>query len=292
MMSKDNAQRFLFDNADIRGEIISLNSSFVDALAAHDYPKNVRELLGELVTAAVLLSSTLKFEGVMGLQAKGDGPLSLLMVECTDQKTFRTLARWEEGADLSGQGLKQLLGKGTLVMTVDPHKKGNRYQGIVPLHHETLSDSLKDYFQQSEQLPTRFWITSNGDQCAGMLLQALPGNVESSDEEREESWSRMVILAETVTDEELLNLDHETVLSRLFHEEDVRLFNKEPVTFNCNCSRPRSARILKGLGRTEMDSIVAEQGEVAMDCQFCNQKYVFTEKDIADIFGGDEPKVH
>ena len=291
MMSKDNAQRFLFDNADIRGEIISLDSSFVDALASHDYPQNVRELLGELVTAAVLLSSTLKFEGIMSLQARGDGPLSLLMVECTDQKTFRALARWENGADLSGQGLKELLGKGTLVMTVDPHK-GNRYQGVVPLHHDTLTYSLKDYFQQSEQLPARFWIASNGDQCAGMLLQALPGRVENSDEVREESWNRVAILADTVTDKELLGLDHETVLKRLFHEEDVRLFNEEPVMFSCNCSRPRSASILKGLGRAEVDSVVTELGEVAMDCQFCNQKYVFTEKDIADIFDGEKPEVH
>lgn len=291
MMSKDNAQRFLFDNADIRGEIISLNSSFTDALTCHDYPENVRELLGELATAAILLSSTLKFEGILSLQAKGDGPLSLLMVECTDQKTFRALARWEGGVNLSGNGLTALLGKGTLMMTVDPHK-GNRYQGVVPLDHESLAESLKDYFKQSEQLPTQFWIASNGDQCAGLLLQALPASVESSKEVREESWSRIAILADTVKDDELLDLDHETVLNRLFHEEDVRLFDEEPVAFSCNCSRPRSAKILHGLGRAELDAIVAENGEVAMDCQFCNQKYVFTEKDVADIFDGQTPQVH
>ena len=291
MMSKNAAQRFMFDNADIRGEIISMDSCFADALAAHDYPKNVRELLGELATAAMLLSSSLKFEGILSLQAKGDGPLSLLMVECTDQKTFRALARWEDGADLSGEGLKALLGKGTLVMTIDPHK-GKRYQGIVPLDHESLAGSLKDYFQQSEQLATRFWIASNGDQCAGMLLQALPASVESSEEAREESWNRVSILANTVTDEELLTLDHEDMLNRLFHEEEVRLFDEEPVAFSCNCSRPRSAQILHGLGRAEIDAIVAESGEVAMDCQFCNQKYVFTEADVAEIFDGQEPKVH
>ena len=291
MMSNNSAQRFLFDNADIRGEIISLDSSLVDALASHDYPQNVRELLGELVTAAVLLSSTLKFEGIMSLQAKGDGPLSLLMVECTDQKTFRALARWEEGADLSGKGLKQLLGEGTLVMTIDPHK-GKRYQGIAPLHHETLTESLKDYFQQSEQLATRFWIASNGDKCAGMLLQALPATEGRSVEEREESWNRVAILADTITNEELLELDHETVLNRLFHEEDVRLFDEEPVQFSCNCSRPRSARILQGLERAEIDSIIAELGEISMNCQFCNQQYTFVEKDIDDIFSGNEPKAH
>ena len=290
-MSTNSAQRFLFENADIRGEIISMDSCFVDALAAHDYPNSVRTLLGELAAAAILLSSTLKFEGILSLQAKGDGPLSMMMVECTDKKTFRALARWEEGADLSGQGLRGLLGQGTLIMTIDPHK-GNRYQGIVPLHHESLSASLKDYFNQSEQLATRFWIASNGDQCAGLLLQALPAHKESSKEAREESWNRVVLLADTVKDEELLTVDHDTLLTRLYHEEEVRLFDEEPVVFSCNCSRPRSAKILSSLGRAEVDAILAENGEVAMDCQFCNQKYVFTEADVADIFSERPPEFH
>lgn len=293
MSNKDIAQRFLFDSTDIRGELVSLNSSFTDSLAAHNYPVNVRVLLGELVAAAVLLSSTLKFEGVMSLQAKGDGPLALLMVECTDQKTFRALARWadEDAEKLTETGLSGLLGTGQLVMTIDPHK-GNRYQGIVPLHHETLAEGLNDYFKQSEQLPTQFWLTSNGDQCCGLLLQALPASVESDQAKREEAWERVTVLADTVKDEELLELDHETVLTRLYHQEEVRLFDEEPVSFSCTCSRERSASIIHNLGREEAVSIVEEAGQIAMDCQFCNQQYLFTAGQVSEIFEGQQPKPH
>lgn len=290
---KDCAQRFIFENADLRGEIVSLSSSLTESLSAHDYPVTVKALLGELAAAAVLLSSTLKFEGILSLQAKGDGPLSLLMVECTDQKTFRALARWdEENTDkLTAKGLSGLLGNGQLVMTIDPHK-GNRYQGIVPLHHETLAEGLNAYFKQSEQLPTRFWLASNGDQGAGILLQALPASIEQEEGERQESWSRMVMLADTATEAEMLELEHESLLLRLFHEEEVRVFDREAVTFSCNCSRPRSAKILASLGREEAESMVADLGKIEMGCQFCSQTYTFTVQDVAEIFRGNEPKTH
>ena len=290
MSKQDQAQRFLFDNADIRGELVSLGSSLEESLAAHNYPVNVKALLGELVAAAVLLSSTLKFEGILSLQAKGDGPLSLLMVECTDQKTFRALARWdEEQTDkLTATGLSGLLGHGQLVMTVDPHK-GNRYQGIVPLHHATLAECLNDYFKHSEQLATQFWLASNGDSACGMLLQALPESVESK-ETHDETWERLAVLADTLTEEELLTLDHETLLTRLYHQEDVRVFDADAVSFNCNCSRHRTAKILQSVGKEEAEEIIAEQGEIAMGCQFCNQSYTFNAKDVADIFSGNEPR--
>ncbi|MRI31561.1 Hsp33 family molecular chaperone HslO [Endozoicomonas sp. OPT23] len=293
MSNKDLAQRFIFDNADIRGEIISLEESLAASLAAHNYPVNVKALLGELVAAAVLLSSTLKFEGIMSLQAKGEGPLSLLMVECSDQRTFRALARWdEENTDkLTAKGLQGLLGNGQLIMTIDPHK-GNRYQGIVPLHHETLAAGLNDYFKQSEQLATEFWLTSNGETATGMLLQALPVNLEKDEKVRAETWERISVLAKTVTEQEMLELDHHTLLTRLFHDESARLFDGEKVEFNCNCSRPRSAQIIQNLGQEEAESIVVEQGEISMGCQFCSQTYVFTGKDVADIFTGNEPRTH
>ncbi len=293
MSNKDLAQRFIFDNADIRGEIISLQDSLTASLAAHNYPVNVKALLGELVAASVLLSSTLKFEGILSLQAKGDGPLSLLMVECTDQGTFRALARWDEenGEKLAAKDLQGLLGNGQLVMTVDPHK-GNRYQGIVPLHHETIAAGLNDYFEQSEQLSTGFWLTSDGDSAAGMLLQALPVNLEEDETVRAETWQRIAMLAETVTEQEMLELDHDTLLTRLFHDENARLFDGEKVTFDCNCSRPRSAQIIQDIGQKEAESIIAEQGEISMGCQFCNQTYVFTGKDTADIFAGQKPRTH
>ena len=289
MSRTDNAvQRFVFENTDIRGEIVSLNHSYVDALAAHDYPEVVRCLLGELVASALLLSTTLKFAGLLTLQARGDGPLTLLMVECTDQRSFRAVAQFKD--DLSEGALQELLGKASLLITVDP-VKGKRYQGIVPLEKETLSASLEDYFTQSVQLQTRLWLACDGQTCGGLLLQALPASVELSADVRAESWKRMTALAETTQDAELLELDHETLLVRLFHEETVRIFEQEPVRFVCTCSQERSAKIISTLDRKEIESIVEEEGQVAMDCQFCNHQYVFGKEDIDSIFN-EKPQIH
>ncbi len=289
MSRSDNAiQRFIFENTDIRGEVVSLNSSYVDALAAHDYPETVKRLLGELIASAVLLSSTLKFEGLLTLQARGEGPLTLLMVECTDRKTFRAVAQFQD--DIAEAPLQELLGKGSLVITVDP-VKGNRYQGIVPLEKETLAASLEDYFAQSVQLQTRIWLACDGDSCGGLLLQALPASEQTSSTVRSESWSRVTTLAATVQGAELLELEHETLLIRLFHEEAVRVFAMEPVHFACTCSQERSARIISTLDQKEIASIIEEEGRVAMDCQFCNHRYVFTAADIEAIFN-EKPQIH
>ncbi|MGB1270929.1 MAG: Hsp33 family molecular chaperone HslO [Endozoicomonas sp.] len=291
MSKSDNiTQRFLFDSTDIRGELVSLNSSFTEALAAHDYPEVIQLLLGELVAAAVLLSTTLKFEGLLTLQARGNGPLKLLMVECTDQKAFRAVAQFGDG--IRPGSLQKLLGEGSLVITVDP-VKGNRYQGIVPLERESLSRCLEDYFSQSVQLPTRLWLSSRAGACAGLLLQALSTSAERSEEVRAESWGRVTTLADTVKNSELLGLDHETLLTRLFHEETVRLFDSELVRFECSCSRERSEKIIKILDKQEVETILAEDGQVAMDCQFCNQRYVFDSDDIENLFGDSrQPSLH
>lgn len=282
MIRTDNtAQRFLFENTDIRGEIVSLNSSYIDALASHDYPEVVRRLLGELIASAVLLSTTLKFDGLLTLQARGDGPLNLLMVECTDQRSFRAVAQFRE--DITEAPLQALVGKASLLITVDP-VKGKRYQGIVPLEKESLAASLEDYFAQSVQLQTRLWLACDGQTATGLLLQALPASTELSQEIRSESWQRITSLAETVQDAELLELDHETLLFRLFHEEIVRVFEHEPVRFVCTCSRQRSAKIISTLDRQEVDAIIKEEGQVAMDCQFCNRQYTFSKEDIDAIY--------
>lgn len=280
MSNKNAVQRFIFDNTDIRGEHVFLNSCFEDALAAHNYPLPVRQLLGELVAASLLLSTTLKFSGLMCLQVKGSGPLSLLMVECTDKNSFRALARLSGTCDQEGLAL---VGEGQLVVTIDPDQ-GQRYQGIIPLNQPTLSQCLEHYFEQSEQLSTRVWLACDGSNVAGLLLQALPVRAEESQAVREETWSRVCALTHTVSKEELLCLSPEVLLGRLYHEESVRLLASEPVIFQCNCSRKRSAQIIRGIGKAEADSVIEEQGQILMDCQFCNQQYVFKPKEVAAIF--------
>ncbi len=281
MTIPDTAQRFLFENTDIRGERVGLSSSLQAAFEPHAYPLAIRRLLGEIAAAAVLLSTTLKFQGTMSLQARSNGPVSVLMVECTDQRTFRAIARWkEEPAD--NADLQTLLPDGQLVITVDP-VKGKRYQGIVPLENPTLAHCFAQYFQQSEQLPTSVWLASDGNSASGFLLQALPATVEKDEKVREERWSHLTTLAHTLTDEELLSVETETLLHRLFHEEDIRLFDAEPVSYRCTCSRERTATALQTVDRQELEDILAEQGEVNMDCQFCNTRYSFSADEVADL---------
>ena len=283
---EDKAQRFVFDNTDIRGEVITLNESLHSALEAHAYPESVSKLLGEMATCALLLSTTLKFEGVMTLQARSEGPLRLMVVECTHNRTFRALARFDESAILTGD-INELMPNGQLVVTIDPDK-GKRYQGIIPMEHDSLASCFEAYFNQSEQLPTRLWMSSNGKQASGLLLQALPPHEEKDARQRDESWNRITVLANTITEEEQLTLDIETQLTRLFHEETVRLFDAETIRFDCTCSRERTANALFNLKREEVDQILEEEGDINMDCHFCSSRYTFTPADVDALFG-DQP---
>ncbi|MFA5494489.1 MAG: Hsp33 family molecular chaperone HslO, partial [Porticoccaceae bacterium] len=173
MPHNDQLHRFIFDNSDVRGEIVSLADSYQNVLDNGNYPTLINELLGELLAAAGLLSATLKFDGVITLQARGDGDLTLLMADCTRHNALRGIARLAEGADPEVRDLRQLLGNGHLAITIDP-ADGERYQGIVPLEKETLNACLEDYFNLSEQLPTRLWLFADGQRAGGLLLQALP----------------------------------------------------------------------------------------------------------------------
>lgn len=280
MSNPDQIQRFIFENADLRGVLVGLEHSYHEALARHDYPPAVQSLLGEMLAAVGLLSSTLKFEGRLSLQAVGDGPVRLVMAECNHQRDLRGIARWnDELAD--EQGMQQLLGKGQLAITIEPDQ-GKRYQGIVPMDSEQLAQCLEQYFEQSEQLATRIQLSADDQRAAGFMLQALPGNKSTGDED----WQRITLLGETLSNDELLGLDNEPLLFRLFHEEQVRLYPPERLRFNCDCSRSRSLSALLTVPRQELDAIIAEQGVVEMGCQFCNEQYRFDAVDIGALFAG------
>ncbi len=287
-------QRFLFDNTDIRGEIVTLSDSYQQVLQNNqDLPAQVQALLGEFVAAVSLLSSTLKFDGILTLQARGDGPLPLIMAECSHHKALRAIARPNPEVDfaaLEGKDLKALMGDGMLAIIIDPDK-GERYQGIVPLDSDNLAGCLQHYFDQSEQLPTRFWLTCDEQAATGLMLQALPQQLTSG-EENEEHWNTALQLANTVKDEELLTLEHSEILYRLFHEEQIRLFEPAAVRFECSCSRERSANALTSLGRAEVESLLAEQDVISIDCQFCNQTYAFGPQDLDGLFGDNEHSLH
>ncbi|MBD1550125.1 Hsp33 family molecular chaperone HslO [Pseudomonas typographi] len=285
-LPSDFSQRFIFDNADVRGELVELAGSYAEVLARHPYPEPVARLLGEFMAAAALLVGTLKFDGLLVLQARSDGPIPLLMIECSSEREIRGLARYN-GEQLAGATqLGELMPGGTLAMTIDP-RRGKRYQGIVELDGQTLAECFDNYFSQSEQLGTRFWLQADGEQARGLLLQQLPAEQQRDDDERANHWQHVLALAETLTGAELLGLDNETLLHRLYHEEAVRLFEEQPLHFQCSCSRERSARALASLGEEDALRLVEEQGgQVEIDCQFCNERYLYDQNDVAQLFAG------
>jgi molecular chaperone Hsp33 len=250
----------------------------------------VRDLLGEAMAAGTLLAATLKIRGSILLQVQGDGPISLLVVECTSSRSLRGLAHWKGEVPDGDLGAK--FGGGRLVITIDPGEGMERYQGIVPLEGASLAAALDAYLERSEQLGTRLWLAADGDQAAGMLLQKLPARSEDAD-----AWNRITTLGSTVTPAELLALAPRELMHRLFHEEDVRVFDGETVFFRCSCSRERVANMLRNLGRNEVESILAEQGTIAVNCDFCNQRYTFDAVDAAQLFtdvppAGSTPSRH
>lgn len=281
--NSDLTLRFLFEQADIRGELVQLQDSLREILTVHAYPVGVQRLLGQFLAAATLLSTNLKFEGKLVLQARSEGQVALLMAECDSELNIRAIAR---GADEAhSEQFSKLLGNGHLAITIDP-VKGNRYQGIVPLDGDSLAHSLDRYFEQSEQLLTRFWLACEGDRAAGMLLQQLPTQRTSSAVEREQQWEHVCTLAETLRDEELLTLSPADLLYRLYHEDPVRLFPGRPVRFHCSCSAERSRNALSALDAAELLDILRERGEISVDCEFCNRQYRFQREDLAELLPG------
>lgn len=282
MSDRDSLSRFLFEQMPVRGELVHLDAAWRSALERVDYPGNVRDLLGEAMAAAVLMSSTLKFRGTLTLQMQGDGPLDLLVVQCTDDLRLRGLARWE--GEIEKLGLQDLAGEqGRLAITIEQKGQSERYQGIVPLEGESLAASLESYFQRSEQLPTRLWLTADASCAAGMLLQVMPDARQDRD-----AWEHATVLADTISAGELRELGARDILHRLYHQDDVRLFDPAPVAFRCSCSRERIAGMLRNLGREESESVLREQGSVTVACEFCGREYEFDSVDVEALFSAPE----
>ena len=287
MSSRDSdcLHRFVFEHTDVRGELGHLDASWQAVLQRQTYPEPLRKLLGEAMAAAALLSATVKIKGSLHLQLQGDGPVSLVLVEVTARHTMRGLAQWN--SEVPESGLREQVGQARLMLTIDPGEGGERYQGMVAVEQDLLQSTLEDYFAQSEQLATRLWLTANDQRACGMLLQQLPG--QSDDDE---DWNRDVFLGETVSDDELLELSVTDLLHRLYHEEDLRLFEPEPFSFRCACSVERIDTMLRGLGYDEVRDILEEQGKVSVTCEFCRQVYAYDAVDIERLFAAsDQPEV-
>lgn len=278
----DSLHRFLFEHAPIRGELVHLDASWRGVLERHDYPPLLRQMLGELCAAAVLLAATLKLDGSLVLQIQGRGAIKLLVVECSGDLKLRATAKWE--GPLHG-GLPELVGDGRFVITLDPKNGKQAYQGIVALEGESVAEILQSYMTRSEQLETRLWLAADDHTASGMLLQKLPEQTE----EDADAWPRVTQLADTLRDDELLQLPARELLHRLYHEETVRLFEVQPVSFGCTCSRDSVAQMLRMLGEEEVESILAERQAIEVHCEFCNHRYEFDKVDAAELFAAAVP---
>jgi molecular chaperone Hsp33 len=298
MPSNDLLHRFLFDDCDIRGEIVTLDDSYREVLSHNPHAPAIQRLLGEFLAAVSLLSSTLKFDGKIILQARGDGALGTIMAECNFHNNLRGIVRVNSEAELNDElanqgSLKQLLGNGVLVITIEPQRRENfsgkleRHQGIVPMDADNLAGCLEHYFQQSEQLATRLWFTADNQSVTGFLLQALPQQLITDSDDNRDKWETITTLANTVKNEELLELDHSTVLYRLFNEHPLRLFEPKSLRFSCSCSRERSASALLSIGQAEVEELLVENGSIDIDCQFCNQHYHFSADEVRKLLGGN-----
>lgn len=277
MRDYDSLHRFVFERLSVRGELARLDTTWQTVLARREYPPPVQRLLGEALVATALLAATVKYEGLLTLQLQAAGPLRLIVVQCTGEHRLRALARWDE--PLPDGALADLCGAGTLALTIEPNHGPQRYQGLVELRGATLAAALEHYFNHSEQLPTQLHLMADAQTAAGLLLQRLPGETDDAD-----AWDRISALGLTLSDAELRDLDARHLLHRLFHEDDVRLFNARPLGFRCTCSRERTAAMLRALGAADIDALLAEQGRVGVRCEFCGQDYGFDAVDVAGLF--------
>jgi molecular chaperone Hsp33 len=278
-MTSDNLYRFLFQDKHVRGELVQLSSSLDNMLLNHDYPLPVKTLLAELVAATSLLTATLKFEGEIAVQVQGDGPLRFAAVNGNDQQQFRGVARMR--SEVQTENFRDLVGEGHMLVTITP-KQGERYQGIIPLTGDSLTQTLETYFAQSEQLPTRLYLFTDiqQQQCraAGFMLQVLPVNQQQA----KDDFAELVILSNTLTADETLNLPVEQLLHRLYHEEDIELFTPQAVSFVCGCSRQKSEAAIISLGKEVINEHIAE-GKLEISCDYCNNSYVFDRDDLQQL---------
>lgn len=282
MSQTDLLQRFSFDNTDIRGEIAQLHSAYREVIKRHNYPPLIANALGQLMAATALLSANLKFAGRLTLQLRLPGNIRLLQAETNEKGQLRAIARYDENASAADLTLDD----GSMVITMEP-EQGQRYQGITAIAGGNIAAALSEYFAQSEQLPTHFWLAANDQYAAGLMLQKLPTPAGKAVDH--DTWDRVNHLAATIKDEELLQLAPATILHRLFHEEQTRIYPASELSFCCTCSKPRLAAAIAQLGYDELVAMLEEQRKIDITCEFCQQHYSFDRQQVEELFPQRHP---
>jgi molecular chaperone Hsp33 len=274
----NEVQTFVLEDSGIRGALVRLAETWQQVIAAHDYPPDVRTLLGEGVVTTLLLASGLKTTPSVSLQLQGQGPLKLLLIQCTDGQRVRGMASVKPE-----RGDAPLLGDGRLVVNLDTGKPNGFFQGIVPLTSTKLEECLESYFARSEQLETRLVLRSDEQRVAGLLLQVLPGHGE---ERAADAFETAAACAATVSVGELTSLAAEELLPKLFAGQSIRLFAARPVAHDCRCTPERLAGVVRMLGQEEVKSLLAEQGHVELKCEFCNRAFRYDDVQVDAIMRG------
>ncbi len=277
-LTSGRVRGFLFEQLDIRGAWVQLGPAWREMTAGRGYPSPALELLGQLASVTTLIAANLKQAGRLTFQLRGEGAVSLLVMDCDEQLRLRGMAR--APSDLEPGNLPALLGEGALTLTLDMADMRQPYQSFVPLQGDTLAAVFEHYLAQSEQLPTRLWLAADGDTAAGLFLQALPGAALRD----ADGWNRVQLLAGTVRDDELLGLGAIKLIERLFPEEDVRVYDPRPVSYFCPHDPAKIYSMLRGVGRAECEAILAEHGEIRVHDDICNHEYVLDAADVAALF--------
>ena len=283
MKDNDQLHPFIFEEHPIRGALAHLNSTFNQALENQLLPMVVKKALGELMVASALLTSTLKMDGSLVLQIQNKGRLRLLVVECNSNMDIRATAKCE-GKIAKDTSFLDLIKNGQCVITLDP-KDGKPYQGIVPIEGASISEILEGYMLRSQQLETSLELSCDGKSASGLLLQKLP-ELPSHDAD---TWNRVCMLTNTITDKELTTYDIKKLKAHFFNEDDIRLFESKSIQFNCKCSRAAVADMLKMLGKEEVDSVLVEQKKIEVNCDYCNKQYAFDQVDVGALFTDNSP---
>ncbi|PJD91590.1 MAG: redox-regulated molecular chaperone Hsp33 [Legionella sp.] len=279
MHAIDTLQRFLFEHAAIRGELIHLHQAYQSISQQRDYPPRVKHLLGEALMTCALLVGSIKFEGEISLQFQGDHRLPLMLVQCNHLLHIRGFANFAENQ--SDADYEEAFLTGKMVINMTPHHQTQTYQSIVPLTSSSMSDNLMHYFAQSEQLPSKVWFAVSDDHAAGVILQLMP---EQNSQQREQFWEYAIHIGHTITPEELLSLDNATLLHRLYHETELRLYPERDIQFRCRCTHEKMKQVLSVLGEQEAQALLQEKGQIDINCEFCNQHYSFDPIDITLLF--------
>lgn len=277
-MPSNYVSRFILEDLDIRGAIVHLDGAWQGMHAGRNYPQAARELLGQMTAVTALIGSNLKTPGRISFQVRGHGPVRMLMVDCDEQLRMRGMAHAESG--LQAAPVPALIGDGQLVLTLQTNSARDRpYQSFVPLVGETVGEIFEHYLQTSEQAPSRLWLMADEQRACGLFLQKLP----DADRKDADGWNRIQVLAGTVKNAELA-LPPEELLGRLFPEEDVRLFEAEPVSYFCPRDEGKVLEMLKSLGREELASLIEEKGEVLIQDEVCNHEYRFGPEVLEQLF--------